>query len=58
MHVAALLHFRPPEGAPRDFVRTLYEQLRGIPVSAAPFNLRLVDSLLSRVVPAFEIGEV
>ncbi len=54
MHVAALLLFRLPEGAPRDFVRSLYEHLRSFPVSVAPFDLRLVDSLLSRVAPALE----
>lgn len=54
MHVAALLQFRPPEGAPRDFVRRLYEHLRSFPVSAAPFNLRLSNSLLSRLAPGVE----
>lgn len=54
MHVAGLQIFRPPHGAPRDFARTVYEYLRGFPVTAAPFTYVLRGIGAGRLVPRFE----
>ena len=58
MHVAALLVFEKPEGAPRDFTQSLYEHLRSFPVTAERFTLSLNGSLMSRALaPTVETPE-
>lgn len=54
MHVGGLLTFRLPDGAPRDYLRRLYEHLRAQPVTAAPFNQRLARGGLHKLAPAWE----
>jgi WS/DGAT/MGAT family acyltransferase len=46
MHVGALLPFRLPEGAPKDFGRRLMADLRKHQKFAPPWNRRLKSSLL------------
>jgi diacylglycerol O-acyltransferase / wax synthase len=46
MHVGALLPFRLPEGAPKDFGRRLMAELRKHQKFAPPWNRRLKSSLL------------
>jgi len=46
MHVGALLPFRLPEGAPKDFGRRLMTDLRKHQKFAPPWNRRLKSSLL------------
>lgn len=40
-HIGGLEILVKPKGAPKDYVRRVYEQLAGSPVRAAPFNYRL-----------------
>ena len=57
MHVAGLQTFLPPEGAPRDYARKVYEYLRSFPVTAAPFNYRLRGFGAGRLRPTFEVAD-
>jgi WS/DGAT/MGAT family acyltransferase len=57
MHVAGLQTFAPPQGAPRDYARTVYEYLRSFPVTAAPFNYVLRGLGSGRLRPAFEVAK-
>jgi WS/DGAT/MGAT family acyltransferase len=41
MHVASLLRFAPPPGAPENYLRTLVEELRQTPIVYRPWNLKL-----------------
>lgn len=57
MNIGALLTFKLPVGAPRDYLRQLFADLRTQPVITAPFNYRLARKTLSRVAPAWEIPQ-
>ena len=57
MHVAGLQTFAPPEGAPRDYARQVYEYLRRYPVTAAPFNYVLRGVGSGRLRPSFEVAK-
>jgi WS/DGAT/MGAT family acyltransferase len=46
MHVGALMPFRMPEGAPKDFMRQLMTELRGHRRFAPPWNRKLGSWLL------------
>lgn len=43
-HIGGLEIFVKPKGAPKDYVRRVYEELASCPVRAAPFNYRLHTS--------------
>jgi diacylglycerol O-acyltransferase / wax synthase len=53
MHVASLLIFSLPEGAPEDFLRKLVTQLKSGADYAAPWNLKLKSPALRRVLPSW-----
>lgn len=55
MNIGALMTFKLPPKAPRDYLRQLFEDLRSQPVIAAPFNYRLVEKRLKRFAPAWEV---
>ena len=57
MHGGGLLVFHLPEGAPPDFLRTLFAHLRSRPVTTAPFNYRLAHGRLNGIAPAWERAE-
>ena len=46
MHVGALLPFKLPDGAPKDFGRRLIADLKKHPQFVAPWNRRLKSSIL------------
>ena len=52
MHVASLMTFKLPEGAPRDFVRNLVQIYRAPVPLSSPWNLKLTRVPLSGVAPA------
>lgn len=52
MHVAALQVFVLPGNAPRDFVQHIVRRMRAPRRLGRPWNLRLLDSPLSRLAPA------
>lgn len=54
MHVGGLLIFRLPKNAPRDFLRSLLEQMRTQPFMPPPFNSKLVCKGLRRAAPAWK----
>jgi WS/DGAT/MGAT family acyltransferase len=54
MNIGALLTFKLPPRAPRDYLRTLFATLREQAVTAAPFNYRLVQKRLPRLAPEWE----
>lgn len=54
MHVGALLVFQLPEGAPPDFLRKLLRRMREQPFMPAPFDHRLSQTRLGRLVPHWE----
>lgn len=54
MNIGALLTFKLPVGAPRDYLRELFTTLRRQPVIAPPFNYRLANKPLSRLAPAWD----
>jgi WS/DGAT/MGAT family acyltransferase len=58
MHVGALMTFRLPDGAPKDFVRSLLLQMREKPFLPEPFGSRLARGNLARLAPAWEETEV
>ncbi|HZP10886.1 MAG TPA: wax ester/triacylglycerol synthase family O-acyltransferase [Nevskiaceae bacterium] len=58
MHVGALMTFRLPDGAPKDFVRSLLLQMREKPFLPEPFGFRLARGNLARIAPAWEETEV
>ena len=57
MHVAGLQVFAPPEGAPRDYPRQVYEHLRSFPVTAEPFNYVLRGVGSGRLRPTFVVAK-
>jgi len=46
MHVGALMPFKLPDGAPKDFMRTLMTELRRHKHFAPPWNRKLASSIL------------
>jgi WS/DGAT/MGAT family acyltransferase len=58
MHVGALMTFRLPEDAPRDFLRKLLAQMRTDPFMPPPFGCRLAQTRLRRIAPAWEDAPV
>jgi diacylglycerol O-acyltransferase / wax synthase len=54
MHVGALLVFQLPDDAAPDFLRLLLKQMRENPFMPAPFDSRLVQRGVNRVLPAWE----
>ena len=58
MHVGALMTFRLPENAPRDFLRQLLAQMRTEPFMPPPFGCKLAHNRLRRIAPAWEDTEV
>jgi WS/DGAT/MGAT family acyltransferase len=57
MHVAGLQTFVPPDDAPRDYPRQVYEYLRRFPVTTAPFNYVLRGPGPGHLLPAFEVAD-
>lgn len=57
MHVAGLNIFSLPDDAPPDFLARLVAQLKDAKAFMPPWNLRLKDSLLKSVAPAWEIDD-
>jgi diacylglycerol O-acyltransferase len=53
MHVAGLQIFSLPEGAPPDYLSTLWAAIREVQTFAPPWNLRLHRSPLSGLMPAW-----
>jgi len=58
MHVGALMTFRLPDGAPKDFVRALLLQMREKPFLARAVRYRLARGRLARLAPAWEEADV
>ena len=56
MHVGALFTFRLPDNAPRHYLRDLFNYMRSQPITTPPFNQRIVPSLLSKLMPSWEIA--
>lgn len=54
MNIGALLTFKLPDDAPRDYLRQLVATLHAQAVITPPFNYRLADKRLSRLAPAWE----
>jgi diacylglycerol O-acyltransferase len=54
MNIGALLTFRLPEKAPRNYLRQLFQTLREQAVITPPFNYKLVQKRLARIAPAWE----
>lgn len=57
MNIGALLTFKLPPRAPRDYLRQLFMRLREQPVITPPFNYKLVQKRLPRLAPAWETVE-
>ncbi|SFF26806.1 Diacylglycerol O-acyltransferase [Fontimonas thermophila] len=58
MHVGAMMTFRLPQGAPRDFLQRLLARMRKHPFMPEPFNCRLARTRWSRLAPAWEQTEL
>ncbi|MGH3625436.1 MAG: wax ester/triacylglycerol synthase domain-containing protein, partial [Sciscionella sp.] len=54
LHVAGLAIFAPPAGAGDDFVWNMVADFQATRTFARPFNLRLRQTRLSRLAPAWE----
>ena len=54
MNIGALLTFKLPPRAPRDYLRTLFTALREQAVTTPPFNFKLAQKRLPRLAPAWE----
>ena len=54
MHVGALLVFKLPENASQDFLRDLLAHMRTHPFLPSPFDCKLTQTGLGRVLPAWE----
>ncbi len=57
MNIGALLTFRLPEKAPRDYLRKLFMTLREQPVTNPPFNYKLLNKRMARIAPAREAAK-
>ena len=55
MHVAGLQILKPPKNAKASFLRDVMERFKESTEFVPPWNLRLADSALSRIAPAWEI---
>ncbi|MEQ1438998.1 wax ester/triacylglycerol synthase family O-acyltransferase [Fontimonas sp. SYSU GA230001] len=53
MHVGALMTFKLPEKAPRDFLQRLLKRMREHPFMPEPFDCKLARGRFSRVAPAW-----
>lgn len=53
MHVGAMLTFKLPENAPRDFLQLLLKRMRDYPFMPEPFNCKLAHTRFSRLAPAW-----
>lgn len=54
MHVAGLLTFKVPQGAPPDYLRELFAFMRSQAVTMPPFSSRAVRKGLKRLAPVWE----
>jgi WS/DGAT/MGAT family acyltransferase len=54
MHVGALLVFQLPAGAPPEYLRNLLKRMREQPFMPAPFDHRLSQTRLGRLMPHWE----
>ena len=54
MNIGALLTFKLPPRAPRDYLRNLFSALREQAVTTPPFNYKLAQKRLQRLAPAWE----
>lgn len=57
MNIGALLTFKLPPRASRDYLRQLFARLREQAVVTPPFNYKLVQKRLPRLAPAWETVE-
>jgi diacylglycerol O-acyltransferase / wax synthase len=57
MHVGALLVFQLPDDAPPDFLRVLLQRMREQPFMPAPFDCRLSQTRMGKMLPAWEPAE-
>src|SRR3954452_6099970 len=53
MHISAMMTFRPPADAGPDFVRDLLGEFARLSFLPSPFDCRLADGPLAKVVPAW-----
>ena len=53
MHVGALMTFKLPDKAPRDFLQRLLKRMREHPFMPEPFGCKLARGRFSRVAPAW-----
>src|SRR5689334_13141195 len=58
MHVGALLVFRLPDGAPPDFLRNLLKQMRERPFMPSPFDCKLMQRGVNRLLPYWQPVEM
>ncbi|TJY64906.1 wax ester/triacylglycerol synthase family O-acyltransferase [Sinimarinibacterium sp. CAU 1509] len=58
MHVGAMMTFKLPEHAPRDFLQRLLAQMREHPFMPKPFDCKLAHTRLSGLAPAWVETEV
>jgi diacylglycerol O-acyltransferase / wax synthase len=58
MHVGALMTFRLPEQAPRDFLQRLLKRMREHPFMPEPFGYKLARTRWSKLVPAWVEAEL
>lgn len=57
MHIASLVRLQIPTGGDADYVHHLMQSIRQVPITAAPFNYKLVEGPLGRWTPAWEIDD-
>jgi diacylglycerol O-acyltransferase len=57
MHVGSLLIFQVPDGAPEDFAAKLFAHLKSHTEAHPPWNLKLRNPALRRVLPAWQAEE-
>jgi diacylglycerol O-acyltransferase len=58
MHVGGLLVFKLPDDAPPDFLKELLRLMREQPFMPEPFDSRLSQSTLGKVLPSWEPSEM
>lgn len=58
MHVGSLLTFKLPKDAPADFMQQLVTLMRSEPFMPKPFNCKLADTRLSKLMPAWVEAEL
>jgi diacylglycerol O-acyltransferase len=57
MHVGSLLIFQVPDGAPEDFAQKLFAHLKSHSEAHPPWNLRLKNPALRRVLPTWRMED-